>query len=329
MTELLKSKLILKPFIIITFPLLLLFAVLGIPKLISTINELQAEKTNDVTGVLIPILFLLLIIFILVKYLNCFPKLTIDRRGIMFTTLFNSIKYDWSEIENIELTGKKQFGTFFNTPLEATTFYFKNGELKHFWIEHYSNSPEIRIVLERAEKILCDKSSAFNNLEFNVYNEPNLIEDVELREKEVFNDNHALSANGIIFYGFLIFTLYIIFENPSEIIEKYDKLLVISLVCLVLCGGFSYTMNYFILTDKYLIVRNSIWFWKKEIYRIDGIKEIVIDMPFRSSICLRVINNNYKSKVYQGSSLRNKTWGKLISRLEQKNIAVRNEVNFG
>jgi hypothetical protein len=40
---------------------------------------------------------------------------------------------------------KKQFGTFFNTPIEAVTFELERKKI--FLIEQYSNSPHIRMIL--------------------------------------------------------------------------------------------------------------------------------------------------------------------------------------
>jgi hypothetical protein len=326
MKDILKSKLILAPFIVIALFPLAFFGIFGIPLIISTINNLETGKTNDTTGVFIPILSLLLIIFLLIRLLNRFPRFTIDRDGIKFSTIFNSTKHDWNDIENIELTGKKEFWKFYYSPSETTTFNFKNGEIKHLWIEQYSNSSEIRIVLERAKQILIDKSSTFNNLYFEIYNPPNQIESIKLEKGEIFNDNHLFSLTGILFYGFLASPLYFIYiyRIPSKV-NMIAPYIILSFVFLILGGLISFGINYFILTDKFLVVKNSIWFWKNKIHRIEDIKEIVIDTPQRSTICLRIINNNYKTNVYSASSLRTKTWEKLISHLEQKNITVRDE----
>jgi hypothetical protein len=323
-----KSKLSLKGFIIVLFPLILLFCVLGIPKFISSIDEINNNNSNDVTGIVLPILFLLYIIYIFIKLLNKFPELTISQNGIMLKSLFKNETYLWNEIKNIELSGKKQFGTFFNTPIEAVTFELENRKEKYFWIEQYSNSPHIRIILDRAKRILKNDSLNFKNLDFKIETEV-IVQEISITEqKEVFNNNYLFSANGILFYGFIIFTLFMIFQNPKTIIQNYDKLFLISLVSLVLCAIFSSTMNFFIVTEKHLIVKNSIWYWKNDVYKIENIKEIIIEMPFRSPITLKIITNNYENKIYKASSLNTSTWQKLILYLENKKVNVRNEVNF-
>lgn len=324
----LKSELSQKSFIIILVLFLIVFYCLGIPKIITTINQLKSNSSNDVTGIIIPLLFLFLMIYILFRFRNKFPQLTIDEKGISLKSFLNNEKYLWNEIENIELSGKKQFGNFFDTPIEAVTFELKNGKEKYLWIEAYSNSSQIRLVLDKARIILKSDSLDFKNLDFKIQTQNLKSEIISTEEKEVFNNNYVLSANGILFYGFIIFTLFMIFQNPKTIIENYDKLLLISAVCLILCAAFSSTMNFFILTKNHLIIKNSVWHWKNDAYRIDNIKEIIIEMPFRSPVTLKIITNNYEIKIYQASSLKTATWKKLIVSLENQNIKVRNEVNF-
>lgn len=328
MNKNLKSEFSLKSFIIVLILFLIIFCCLGIPKIITTINQFKSNNSNDVTGIVIPLLFLFLMIYILFRFRNKFPQLIIDEKGISLKSFLNYESYLWNEIENIELSGKKQFGNFFNTPIEAVTFELKNGKEKYLWIETYSNSSQIRIILDRAKIILKSNSSDFKNLDFKIQTENLKSKIISTEQKEVFNNNYLLSANGILFYGFIIFTLFMIFQNPKTTIGNYDKLLLISVVCLLFCAILSSTMNFFILTKSHLIIKNSVWYWKNDVYKFDNIKEIIIEMPFRSPITLKITNNNYEIKIYKASSLRTSTWKKLILTLENKKVNVRNEVNF-
>ena len=313
--------------ILYIFPTII-FCVYGIPKIIETYNEYQDEQNSDLTNIILPILFFVLAIYLITKFLDKFPVLTITRNGIEFRFFFKTEKYNWNEIENIEITGKKQFVEFFVTPTEATTFHFKNKAEKIFWVENYTNSSEIRQVLERVNKILSDTSKSLNSLSFETVPSIKSSDVIEIENQKIFNDNHLLSANGILFYGFLIFTLFIIFQNPSEIIEKYDELLFISFFNLMFCFAFSYSMNYFIFSEKNLIIRNSIWFWRKKVYDIENIKEIVIDMPFRSPICFRVITKDFNSNRYLASNLQDSTWRNLKNYIVERKITLRDEIKI-
>jgi hypothetical protein len=108
---------------------------------------------------------------------------------------------------------------------------------------------------------------------------------------------------------------------------NYGALLSISFMTLVFCGLTSYQMNYFILTDNFLIVKNSIWLWQKDIYSLENIREIVFEKPNRLSISMRVITKDFKSKLYPSDSLKNKTWKQLREKIKSNQIKVRNEAN--
>lgn len=154
-----------------------------------------------------------------------------------------------------------------------------------------------------------------------------VIDESQLQDKKVFNNKHYFSANGIIMYGFLISSVFIVCKDLSLFETSPEKPFFIMVVALVLFAASSYTMNYFIVSSKYLVVKNSIWLLQEHVYDFEDIKEVIVDMPSRSSIRLVVIMKDSK-KVYQASSLRQNTWKELIKYFEKRNIKVQNKVNF-
>ena len=84
-------------------------------------------------------------------------------------------------------------------------------------------------------------------------------------------------------------------------------------------------MHYFIITREFLVVKNTVWFWMREIYLLEDIKEIVIETPHKRETSLRIITTDYRDKLYSAGSLRNKTWKRLIEKFEIIKIKVRNE----
>ena len=128
-------------------------------------------------------------------------------------------------------------------------------------------------------------------------------------------------------YAFSIIFIIIIFKDISLFHSAPEKPFFGIVTALVLFGIFSYSMNYFVVSSKYLIVKNSIWLLQQHVYDFEDIKEVVIDMPSRSSIRLRVITCD-SNKVYQASSLRQNTWKELIKYFEKRNIKVQNKINF-
>ena len=153
------------------------------------------------------------------------------------------------------------------------------------------------------------------------------IDESQLTDKKVFNNKHYFSANGIIMYMLLFSFIVVLLKDISLIYSDPQKPFFVVVVGLIIFGICSYTMNYFVVSSKYLVVKNSIWLLQQHVYDFEDIKEVVIDMPSRSSIRLRVITCD-SNKVYQASSLRQNTWKELIKYFEKRNIKVQNKINF-
>ena len=47
--------------------------------------------------------------------------------------------------------------------------------------------------------------------------------------------------------------------------------------------------------------------WKNDTYYIKDLREIVFEEPHKMSTSLRVITNNYETKLYPAGSIRNKS----------------------
>ena len=88
-------------------------------------------------------------------------------------------------------------------------------------------------------------------------------------------------------------------------------------------------MNYFELSDTFLLVRNHNLIWRKRFYRLSDIKEIVFEQPEKMPVCLRIVTNDFESKQYPAGTLWNKDWRALKKILTEKNIPVRNEASIG
>ena len=153
------------------------------------------------------------------------------------------------------------------------------------------------------------------------------IDDSQLTDKKIFNNKHYFSANGIIMYVLLFSFIVVVIKDLSLIYSDPQKPFFGVVVGLIIFGICSYTMNYFVVSSKYLIVKNSIWFLQQHVYNFEDIKEVVIDLPSRSSIRLRIVTSD-SNEVYQASSLRQSTWKELIKYLEKRNITVQNKINF-
>lgn len=84
-------------------------------------------------------------------------------------------------------------------------------------------------------------------------------------------------------------------------------------------------MNYFILTDKKLISKNPIWFWKINKIEFKSITSISIVQPPKSFISLKIETIDSK-KVIPACSLRDNTWKELKTHLIKENIILHDKV---
>jgi hypothetical protein len=138
------------------------------------------------------------------------------------------------------------------------------------------------------------------------------------KEQKIYTGNFLITSDTFILAGFFIFSCYMVFKCIELENNKYW---VGFFIWIILFAGFTYKMNYFILTENKLIAKNPIWTWKKIEFDLKTIKNITIMQPMRSPISLK-INTKNSSKLIGATSLRNKTWKKLKQDLEEKNVTV-------
>jgi hypothetical protein len=98
--------------------------------------------------------------------------------------------------------------------------------------------------------------------------------------------------------------------------------IVFAIFCFIL---FSYQLHYFEISDNYFLVRNHNLFWRKKVYHITDIKEIIFSTTGKNPNCLTIITKDFKKGFYPAATLWDKTWLALKDKLEAYSIEVRNE----
>lgn len=304
------------------------FGGIGAMMLLRFFEKRAAGDKATWTILVLPFLILVFIAYC-IRYMTInFPKVVIGKSGISFSTYFKKEFYSWNEIASIRITGKEKLSFLFaSMPIEATTINLKNGMQKYIWADNYSNISEIRILLDKAAKLLLENKTEMNSLDFKINRTRKIVNQTNFKNKIEFNGNHFLSANGLLFYGFIVFVLFMFLQNPARMINNYKALLFVIIIGTVMCGIASFKMHYFIITEKYIIVKNNIWFWFNKGYEIENIKELVIEAPHNQSTSLRIITNDFQSKIYQAGSLRSSTWTEMKVYLLKKGITIRNETD--
>lgn len=181
-------------------------------------------------------------------------------------------------------------------------------------------------MLERAKNILQD-NKRFDSLDFESVKRTRFSPQIHEFEGTEYNNNHFWTANGLLIYGWILFNLGIVLLTPvHDFFRTWLGIAVLALLILSLPIALSYQMHYFTITDRFLIVRNTFWFWRKHVYPLEEIREIVREKPYNWPFSLRVITDDFRDKLYPASSLSKHTWNELIARIEQDGIKVRKEV---
>jgi hypothetical protein len=299
------------------------YSVLAILRVIDDLNN--GIPLNKIL-IFIPTILLSMLIYCTRFLIVKFPQLTIDKFGVTVSTLSKKESYRWEEIIDIELTGKQpQKLMFFTKPTEATTIRFKDNSTFVLWADHYQNISDLRIILDRANKLLKDRTKSISSIDFDIIQQSYSYDEISFSPEDEYNGNHLFTFNGILFYSFLIFVCYLISKQSMSLFTDYEVLFPIGLCVTVLCGLLSYQMHYFILTDKFLIVKNSMWFWRNNIYALDNIREVLIETPEQLSTSMTVITRDFRTKRYPASNLKGETWKLLKRKLVSNGIKVRDE----
>lgn len=262
-------------------------------------------------------------IFFLYHIITKIPKITVSEEGVEFKTFFKNNFYLWSNIESVFLTGKQSGNImFFGMPLEATTINLKDNSKRIIWAHYYRNIPELRRGFKLMKPdLVSNKQLEKDFLANEIHKNEQFTSSSLLGFPEVYKGNAILSFNGFIMIGFIVFDIIVIitFKGP------FTSLLVLNGFVF---GFMIYQLNYFVIVNNELIVKNHFWPMSNRTHDLNNIYEVIIETPYRRSTSLRIIDNDFNSKIYAADSLSDKTWRALIQEFVFRKIRVRNEAGI-
>jgi hypothetical protein len=245
------------------------------------------------------------------SYIKNTPKIILDFEKI---TIRNKT-YNWKDIQNVKMTGKKGFGLF-GYQMEVTTLNFKNNITEYIFDDMYSNSWEIKSFIKQ---IVVDKKDKFE------ISANKIIEkEIEKEYFEEFKGNPIFSFRGILMWSLILFFVFLIFFTNGKM-SKLNALKFFIPFGLLWFAFNSYCMHYFELSKNYFVVKNHYFWWIKDIYKNSEIEIIVFESQSKQPNCLRIISKNYTRKIYLAGTLNDEKWLEMKTELEKKNIEVRNE----
>jgi hypothetical protein len=84
-------------------------------------------------------------------------------------------------------------------------------------------------------------------------------------------------------------------------------------------------MNYFLIDDGYVIIKNHYFPWQFIKFSLNDIESVDIETPYRRSTGLRILFRNFKSKIYGAGTLRDHNWKDLLNDLKLIGIPARDD----
>lgn len=247
-------------------------------------------------------------LFFLIMYFKNAPIIRLHQDRISF----GKESYDLKNVAGLEMTGKFPFGWGISLPDEGACLTFKDGTKKYIFDMMYTNGPELKVLLEKKiHNTSAPKAARIRD--FNM---------LRIEDKQLFKGNPIVNFRASFLWfiiGILLWHLLIVPPNHN------DVFIFLALVGIVWFLVLSLGTHYFGLTDEYFIVKNHFFFWKKHVYTLSGIKEIVIESQGKGPFRLRLITRDYQTKIYAASTLKTKTWLKLKDALIKMDVQVRNE----
>jgi hypothetical protein len=183
----------------------------------------------------------------IMQYLsNAHKIIEIDEEKIRFG---KEIFY-WTELNYMVLTGKQPLKFIIDTPTEASTFYFKNGQIRYIFDGIYPNTQNIKIFLEQVvyQKIISE--TIIPNIEIDKSQNINF---------ETFKNNPLTSFYGILFLCFssLILVLFVYTLDYSVLFSFLPLFLFFAFIS-------AHTMHYFQVSKEYFVVKHHCFFGKQK-----------------------------------------------------------------
>lgn len=225
-------------------------------------------------------------------------------------------------IESISFINLSHISTYYEILANQTTILLKNKESIKLLPFKYSNFHIIRLALDQIQTSLKSDNNSTIDLFNRNQSAPKSDEYIPKNNSnyKIYNYSHILSFNGILFYFFISVITYSSFENNNLFNQTIIVITMLAIVFIIYVPN----MNYFIISDKYLIIKNSILFWRQTSFDLNQIKEIEIKTYFRKPGRDLIIKTTYfKTKTVTSTNLTNKQWKLFNEALKSHSIKIK------
>ncbi len=314
MNQSLKIKTNIKLVLISIFFSVFLFGLLSFHMFNRFIEESRTKF--DIPTFLVLSFFILLLVTTTLFATNFFSNIEVNEKEIIIKNVFSKKVIRIENIKNIILS---EINDSYEILVDRTRIQLTNNEIINLYSFRYQDFFKLKIILSFINETIKSENIKIVklNLDF-ILPQKKTFKISSYDKTKTFNFSHVLSPTGIIFYSFILMILYSFF--PIESLNIYTTLQIPVLITLLILL-FSNDMNYFIITDNYLIVKNSIRFWEKKYFELDQVESINIHRHFRQfgkSVVIKT--KKFENRTYSSDNLLNKNWKEFKSELRIRNI---------
>jgi hypothetical protein len=306
-------------FYFLIFFLALFCCALGALILWVGLRSAERRENGAFTMSAFSLFFILLGIFSLYKYFRNTPIAKTDQYQITFN---DTEAFKWEDLEKVTLTGKQPFKYLFSYQMEGMMLLFKNGKVKYLFDDFYVNLGEMKSFIQQ---IVIDKNATFQYAPESLQNSNSIPETFA-----AYKGNQFTSLRGLMLWSLYLIIIIMFVLRPGYLdninIPKF--VLSFGLFCLGWFYLHSLLMNYFLISEHYLEVKNHNLSWRKKLYVLDDIKEVAIETQGKMPNSLRIITKDFRSKVFPAGTLNGRNWRALKEKLESKSIPVRIDSPF-
>lgn len=283
-------------------------------------NRLIEESRTkfDIPTFLVLSFFILLLITTTLFSINFFSIIEVNEKEVIIKKAFSKKVIRIDNIKNIILS---EINDSYGILVDRTRIQLTNNEIINLYSFRYQDFFKLKIFLNFINETIKSENLKIVKLNLDSILPQKKTFKINSDDKtKTFNFSHVLSPTGIIFYIFILMIPYSFFSGES--LNIYTTLQIPVLITFLILL-FSNDMNYFTITDNYLIVKNSIRFWEKKYFELEEIESINIHRHFRQfgkSVVIKT--KKFENRTYSSDNLLSKHWEGFKIELRNNNVAV-------
>ncbi len=194
---------------------------------------------------------------------------------------------------------------------EGVKFVFNNGTVKYMYDQYYTNSEMAKLFLEQV-----------------VYNKQ---DDVVIPVIDVASNLKGetfTTFKGVALHSFtpiVLFVAVIYFIVDFSAINSGNIFLYISSASAIISVALN--MNYFLVSNRFIVIKKNYIPWVKKIYNLKNIKEVVITKQ-NGIDCLKIIRTDFVSETFYAFGFSKEQWHALQQQLEAAGVKVESLIDL-